>query len=1009
MDIKELLNEYESLEINADELKKEIDAAKAEKVKFADGHKKYWKEIKGKKLGESLNEGYKNFQRTLDDYDGSVMTITANNGYWVIAEISGCEGKTDKELDELADEVLTEKGLIKGDYFTAKTDEEADKNIVENYTGIETPADYKERYKIGCKYLASVADVEPEYYEIVEDNYEYPFGLTLIEYADLEHEEEIEHTCIDLYGKDYPFGMLDESVNEDYTELQNDKSLDKYRAILNDDGRVDSYVFLDKKHVEVRFTNVYFKDRKQVILLDDKFEERLNKANDKCRKVNESKELNEVNESVNEAKLDWQYVGDDSLKSKIDWLYHHNVNYNKKQYYAIDDIRDYLKGIKELSDEDIEDLIFLLQHNNKNYRGDQETIINELELNAIKKAVNESVNEAEKKYLTKAELVAKIKEGILPDEYEPSDIGQGMGYKIDLRWDEIPSDDIVIYIPEYGYGMWDDQDSMPKEDSIYTKADFREITKELGKRAEEEAEYLFQAVDWQHPESLWDEMDVDDEMDESISLAKRTLTKFSGIREDYDASTFQFCIRGGDIKLLDRLIDEKIAEYDKADKAGRHEIALAVEDMLRRLASSGENELPNAEFNRLYDKLAALDDRIIEDNTAEMKKAEKEVRAELIKNESSEEARTALVKGREEELKNAELASKKAIQAEIAAQFNGTDEEKEQAKENTANALKAEKEANNKYKKTMDLLQKRAVRKLNQSLEKTESVNEDLSGIVKNLNHYYGKDAVDAFIGDIISFKPEFYAEGTTGTILSTLYDDKGDIKGFKVKFDDGKEEDVELKAVSGLIKDHYEDAYIKEEKIDEFSPETIEKVSIERKRNSNKAHDEFRHKDDEITAEKMDIFRKNIYYPDSVKEIEEKDKQNGWTNTLKELSKKATEADKKLERNTELVAKRNARLNKTEKDESLEEEKREVLPIKFIGVDEWNRPAFKPVNKEKKYFLTDINNLFSEGATEEEVKKFYADAVEKGTALRDLITYHGYSLDDDPMGSKLKFDLEIV
>lgn len=102
---------------------------------------------------------------------------------------------------------------------------------------------------------------------------------------------------------------------------------------------------------------------------------------------------------------------------------------------------------------------------------------------------------------------------------------------------------------------------------------------------------------------------------------------------EYDASTFQFCIRGGDIELLDRLIDEKIAEYDKADKDGKHEIALVVEDMLKRLASSGENELPDAEFNRLYDKLAALDDRIIEDTTAEWKKAEEEVRSKIVKNE----------------------------------------------------------------------------------------------------------------------------------------------------------------------------------------------------------------------------------------------------------------------------------------------------------------------------------------------------------------------------------------
>ena len=70
--------------------------------------------------------------------------------------------------------------------------------------------------------------------------------------------------------------------------LNEDKSLDKYRAILDGNEKIDGYIFQDKKHVLVKFHNVTPKDRKQVIILDDKFEERLNKAYDKCRKVNES-------------------------------------------------------------------------------------------------------------------------------------------------------------------------------------------------------------------------------------------------------------------------------------------------------------------------------------------------------------------------------------------------------------------------------------------------------------------------------------------------------------------------------------------------------------------------------------------------------------------------------------------------------------------------------------------------------------------------------------------------
>lgn len=88
------------------------------------------------------------------------------------------------------------------------------------------------------------------------------------------------------------------------------------------------------------------------------------------------------------------------------------------------------------------------------------------------------------------------------------------------------------------------------------------------------------------------------------------------------------------------------------------------------------------------------------------------------------------------------------------------------------------------------------------------------------------------------------------------------------------------------------------------------------------------------------------------------------------------------------------------------ESEGREVLPIKFVGIDEWNRPIFRPENKQKKYYLSDVNNLFSEGTTEQEVKDFYAKA---GVPLRDCITFHGYEIDTDPNGGKLKFDLEIV
>lgn len=97
-----------------------------------------------------------------------------------------------------------------------------------------------------------------------------------------------------------------------------------------------------------------------------------------------------------------------------------------------------------------------------------------------------------------------------------------------------------------------------------------------------------------------------------------------------------------------------------------------------------------------------------------------------------------------------------------------------------------------------------------------------------------------------------------------------------------------------------------------------------------------------------------------------------------------------------EMLAKRDA------KNESSEVE-REVLPIKFVRVDDWNRPIFKAEGK--KYYLSDVNNLFDYGATDEQVKEFYKDK----DNLRELLTFHGYSVDSEPNGGMLKYDLKLV
>lgn len=90
------------------------------------------------------------------------------------------------------------------------------------------------------------------------------------------------------------------------------------------------------------------------------------------------------------------------------------------------------------------------------------------------------------------------------------DIGQGYGYKSYEAWDS-DNDDVIVYIPEYCYET--NNNSTGEEFttldicSCYTKQDFLAITN----NNLSEAEALFEAVDWQHPTTLWDEWDTDEE------------------------------------------------------------------------------------------------------------------------------------------------------------------------------------------------------------------------------------------------------------------------------------------------------------------------------------------------------------------------------------------------------------------------------------------------------------------------------------------------------------------
>lgn len=99
--------------------------------------------------------------------------------------------------------------------------------------------------------------------------------------------------------------------------------------------------------------------------------------------------------------------------------------------------------------------------------------------------------------------------GTMPCEW----IGQGYGYKTDTAWDDLNDDDI-IYIPEYGYDKKDDGTVFVSRNDAYSKRDFIQLIRELddryldiGRQVEVKrmAAELFEAVDWQYPESLLNE------------------------------------------------------------------------------------------------------------------------------------------------------------------------------------------------------------------------------------------------------------------------------------------------------------------------------------------------------------------------------------------------------------------------------------------------------------------------------------------------------------------------
>ena len=111
--------------------------------------------------------------------------------------------------------------------------------------------------------------------------------------------------------------------------------------------------------------------------------------------------------------------------------------------------------------------------------------------------------------MTIAQFKEHNKLGTMPCEW----IGQGYGYKLtEKEWNDLDNDEI-IYIPEYGYEREEGKRFVERADA-YTKRDFIQLIRncddkflDIGRQGQVDrmAKELFEAVDWQYPESLLQE------------------------------------------------------------------------------------------------------------------------------------------------------------------------------------------------------------------------------------------------------------------------------------------------------------------------------------------------------------------------------------------------------------------------------------------------------------------------------------------------------------------------
>lgn len=73
---------------------------------------------------------------------------------------------------------------------------------------------------------------------------------------------------------------------------------------------------------------------------------------------------------------------------------------------------------------------------------------------------------------------------------------------------------------------------------------------------------------------------------------------------------------------------------------------------------------------------------------------------------------------------------------------------------------------------------------------------------------------------------------------------------------------------------------------------------------------------------------------------------------------------------------------------------------LKFRGIDDFNRPVFKVL--EKSYYMGSTNKLFSHDTNPKEIVKYFKNH-------KDDLIFFGYSFGCEPEGGKIKDTLKII